>query len=68
LGDGNGSLPQAIAAEAILAIVGHWQPRNFLGAPARPGQSAGEFRSAPRTGDAAGSRDSWRICHQSTEL
>jgi hypothetical protein len=47
------SLPQAIAAQAILAIDRHRQARNFLGAPARPRQAAGEFRSAPGTGKAS---------------
>jgi hypothetical protein len=49
-------LPQAIAAQAIAAIERHRQPRGFLGAPARSGETAGEFRSATGTGEAAGRR------------
>jgi hypothetical protein len=47
------SLAQTIAAQAILAIERHRQARNFFGAPAGTGQAAGEFRSAPGTGEAA---------------
>jgi hypothetical protein len=51
-----GRLPQTIAAQAILAIEGHRQAGDFLGTPARPGQAAGEFRSASGTGEAARGR------------
>src|SRR5579859_759381 len=44
-------LAQAIAAQAILAVERHRQPRGFFGAPARAGEAAGEFRSAPGTGE-----------------
>jgi hypothetical protein len=47
------SLPQTIAAQAILGIDRHRQAGNLLGTPARPSQAAGEFRSAPGTGEAA---------------
>jgi hypothetical protein len=46
-------LSQAVAAQAIAAIERHRQPPGFLGAPARPGQAAREFRSAAGTSEAA---------------
>jgi hypothetical protein len=46
-------LPQAIAAQAIPAVDRHRQDECFLGAPARPRDIAGEFRSASGTGEAA---------------
>jgi len=46
-------LPQAIAAQAIAAIEWHRQAGGFLGAPARPRQAAGEFRSAAGTSQPA---------------
>jgi isochorismate synthase EntC len=46
-------LAQAIAAQAILAIERHRQARDFFGTPAGTCQAAGEFRSAPGTGEAA---------------
>jgi hypothetical protein len=49
-------LPQAIPAQAIAAIDRHRQADGFLGAPAWPCQTAGEFRSAAGTGEAAGGR------------
>jgi hypothetical protein len=49
-------LAQTIAAQAIPAIDRHRQADNFLGAPARPGPAAGEFRSASGTGEAARGR------------
>jgi hypothetical protein len=48
--------PQAIAAQAVLAVERHRQSRGFLGAPARPREAAGELRSASGTGEAAGGR------------
>jgi hypothetical protein len=47
-----GRLLQTIAAQAILAIHWHRQAGDLLGTPARPGQAAGEFRSAAGTGEA----------------
>ena len=47
-------LAQAFAAQAILAVERHRQPHVFVSAPARSRQRAGEFRSAPRTGDLSG--------------
>jgi len=49
-------LPQAIPAQAIAAIEGHRQAGGFLGAPARPRQAAGEFRSAAGTSQPARDR------------
>jgi hypothetical protein len=50
-------LAQAIPAQAILTLIDrHRQPRGFLGAPARPRETAGEFRSAAGTGEAARGR------------
>jgi hypothetical protein len=46
-------LPQAIPAQAIAAIEWHRQAGGFLGAPARPRQAAGEFRSAAGTSQPA---------------
>jgi hypothetical protein len=46
-------LAQTIAAQAILAIERHRQARGFFGTPAGTCQAAGEFRSAPGTGEAA---------------
>jgi hypothetical protein len=47
------SLAQTIPAQAIPAIERHRQAGGFLGAPARPRQAAGEFRSAAGTAKAA---------------
>jgi hypothetical protein len=47
------SFAQAIAAQAILTVERHRQARGFLSTPARPGKTAGEFRSAPGTGEPA---------------
>jgi hypothetical protein len=47
------SLAQTIPAQAIRAIERHRQAGGFLGAPARPRQAAGEFRSAAGTAKAA---------------
>jgi hypothetical protein len=49
-------LPQALPAQAILAIDRHRQARGFLGAPARSRRAAGEFRAAAGTGEAARTR------------
>ncbi len=59
------SLPQTIAAQAIPAIDGNRQAGNFFGAPARPGQIAGEFRSASGTSEAARGLNFQPICHES---
>jgi hypothetical protein len=45
-------LPQTIPAQAIAAFDRHRQARGFLGAPARPGQIAGEFGAAAGTAEA----------------
>jgi hypothetical protein len=51
------SLPQALAAQAILGLIARQrQAGTFLGAPARSRQAAGEFRSASGTGEAPGRR------------
>ena len=60
-------LAQAFAAQAILALARHRQPRGLLHAPALAVECAGEFRSAAGTGEAARGRlrmrDFFRICH-----
>jgi len=53
---GRRHLPQAIPAQAILAINRFRQPRAFLRAPARSVKAAGEFRSAHGTGEASSGR------------
>jgi hypothetical protein len=53
---GRGCFAQTIAAQAVLAVERHRQPRGFLGAPAWPRKAAGELRSASGTGEAAGGR------------
>jgi hypothetical protein len=59
------SLPQTIAAQAVLAIDRDRQAGDFLGTPARSGQAAGELRSASGTGEAARALNFQAICHQS---
>jgi hypothetical protein len=57
-------LPQAIPAQAILTLIDrHRQAAGFLGAPARPREAAGEFRSASGAGEAAGRRIFQPIFH-----
>jgi hypothetical protein len=50
-------LAQAIPAQAVLAVIGHRQAGGFFGAPARPRQAAGEFRSASGTSETARGRN-----------
>jgi len=45
--------PQAIAAQAVFAVERHGKPKAFVCTPARPGEGAGEFGAAARTGEAA---------------
>jgi hypothetical protein len=50
-------LPQTFPAQAVLAFVNrHRQAKGFFGAPARPAEAAGKFRSASGTSKAARDR------------
>ena len=57
-------LPQTIPAETILALDRHRQARGFIRTPAWPRRVAGEFGSAPGTGEAARERDIQPIFHE----
>ena len=58
-----GRFPQAFTAETVFAFDRHRQARGFLGAPACTAWTAGEYRSAGGTSEAARGRAFCRICH-----